>query len=50
MPGRVHGFLVDLVARLVHLLPRSAHSALDAWSLRVARKRALRRQRASRKG
>ena len=49
VPARVHGFLIDLLARMVRLLPRSVHSALDAWSSRVARKRALRRQQALRK-
>jgi hypothetical protein len=48
VPG-IHTFLVGLALRVVHLLPRRAHEALDAWSRRVARERALQRQRASKK-
>jgi hypothetical protein len=48
LPARVHGFLVGLIARAVHLLPASARGRLDAWSRRVAHERALRRQRGSR--
>jgi hypothetical protein len=44
VPG-IHTFLVSLALRVVHLLPRRAHEALDAWSRRVARERALQRQR-----
>jgi hypothetical protein len=45
LPG-IHTFLIGLAMRIVHLLPRQAHDALDAWSRRVARERALQRQRA----
>jgi hypothetical protein len=44
----IHTFLVGLTAQAIHLLPRPLHGALDAWSRRLARKRALRRQRTTR--
>ena len=44
VPG-IHTFLVALTLRVVRLLPRQAHDALDAWSRRVARERAFQRQR-----
>jgi hypothetical protein len=44
----IHTFLVGLTARAIDHLPRRMHGALDAWSRRVARERALRRQRANR--
>lgn len=44
----IHTFLVGLTARAIDHLPRGVHGALDAWSRRVARQRALRRQRAGR--
>ena len=43
MPA-IHSFLVGLVARLTRLLPQRMHGALDAWSRRIAQRRALRRQ------
>jgi hypothetical protein len=42
----VHTFLVGLTAQAIGLLPRRVHAAMDAWSRRVARNRALQRQRA----
>ena len=48
MGAGIHTFLISLTLRIVRLLPRQAHDALDAWSRRVARERALRRQRAAR--
>lgn len=47
VPG-IHTFLIALALRVVQLLPRRAHEALDAWSRRVARDRALQRQRRAR--
>lgn len=44
--ARIHNVLIALALRAVHRLPPSVRAALDAWSLRVARGRALRRQRA----
>jgi hypothetical protein len=44
----IHTFLVGVTAQAIHLLPRSLHGALDAWSRRRAHERALRRQRSIR--
>jgi hypothetical protein len=44
----IHTFLVGVTAQAIRILPRGVHTALDAWSRRVARKRALQRQRAGR--
>ena len=44
----IHTFLVGITAQAIQFLPRGVHGALDAWSRRIARKRALQRQRASR--
>lgn len=41
----IHTFLVGLTAKAIQYLPRRLRGALDAWSLRVARARAERRQR-----
>jgi hypothetical protein len=49
MPGTLHGRLIGLISRAIQLLPRSVRGALDAWSQRVARRRALRRQRTGRR-
>lgn len=48
MVAGIHTFLIGLTLRAVRLLPRQAHDALDAWSRKVARDRALQRQRAAR--
>lgn len=53
LPGRsllatIHTFLVGLTAQAIRRLPRGVHGALDAWSRRVARERAEKRQRAIR--
>lgn len=42
----IHNFLIGITTQAIGLLPRRVHGALDAWSRRVARKRAARRQRA----
>jgi hypothetical protein len=44
----VHTLLVTLTFRVIQLLPRPVRAALDGWSQRVAHRRALRRQQASR--
>jgi len=41
----IHTFLVGVTVQAIGLLPRRVHGALDAWSRRVARDRAQRRQR-----
>ena len=48
LPARIHGFLVGVIARVIHLLPPSMRGRLDAWARQRAHERALRRQRGSR--
>lgn len=45
MAGSLHASLIGLVIQAVHSLPRPLLRALDAWSARVARRKALARQR-----
>jgi hypothetical protein len=45
MTAGLYAALLGLVLQALRLLPASVHSALDAWSHRVARRRALERQR-----
>ena len=45
MTVSLHHRLIVLAHKVVTSLPGPVHRALDAWSLRVARQRALERQR-----
>jgi hypothetical protein len=45
MTAGLHATLLGLVLHALRLLPGSLRGALDAWSHRVARRRALERQR-----
>jgi hypothetical protein len=44
MPAGLHSTLLVAALRLVRMLPPPVRRALDAWSLKVARRRALQRQ------
>ena len=44
MPASLHNSLILMAHQVVHSLPAPVLKALDAWSLRVARRRALKRQ------
>jgi len=44
MPAGLHNTLILLAHQVVRSLPDPVLGALDAWSLRVARRRALARQ------
>jgi hypothetical protein len=44
MTASLHNSLILLAGQLVRGLPAPVKRALDAWSLRVARRRALQRQ------
>jgi hypothetical protein len=44
MPASLHNSLILLAHQMVRSLPAPLLGALDAWSLRVARRRALKRQ------
>jgi len=44
MPATLHNSLILLVHHVVRSLPAPVLGALDAWSLRVARRRAMKRQ------
>ena len=44
MPASLHNNLIVLAHGMVRSLPRPVLRALDAWSHRVARQRALKRQ------
>lgn len=44
MPASLHNSLIHVAHQVVHSLPSPLLRALDAWSLRVARRRALQRQ------
>jgi hypothetical protein len=44
MPASLHASLLVTAQRFVRVLPAPLRRALDAWSARVARGRALRRQ------
>lgn len=45
MTASLHNTLILMVNQVVQGLPAPLRRALDAWSLRVARRRALERQR-----
>ncbi|GAB3660709.1 hypothetical protein [Ramlibacter alkalitolerans] len=44
MSASLHNSLIHVAHQLVHSLPSPVLRVLDAWSLRVARRRALQRQ------
>lgn len=44
MPASLHSNLIFVASQLVRSLPAPVLRALDAWSFRVARRRALKRQ------
>jgi len=44
MSASLHNSLILLAQQVVRSLPTPVRSALDAWSYRVARRRALKRQ------
>jgi hypothetical protein len=50
MGATVHTFLISLTVRLIDLLPPSVRGELDAWSHRVARKRAQQRHQRRQQG
>jgi hypothetical protein len=45
MTASLHNTLILLISQMVRGMPASLRRALDAWSHRVARRRALERQR-----